>query len=290
MDADVAQTHTGMPVADVPSAEDADEIEGGTAELEDRALLDPTIVLVPPTTWQRCSSAAGRVLATGIAFVLLALTTGIGIVVATYFEQSSAHLSSFGYTAVDQVLLPLTTLPLAAFLDSFACSRRLVGEPRWSPDKERPPTFLHTLHRVWVEVNTRPPPVAGPGAGPARHSRWLACLRPRLDRLYARGGCWCTPWPGWFALAPFHGLEFGRTLLFFVLITSYDADATYMTMTLLRIVLCWAASLAVCVVLRRWVGLGEEEARRALHPVNLAVKTVGSGLLILSVARLRGTA
>lgn len=96
------------------------------------------------------------------------------------------------------------------------------------------------------------------------------------------------PLPFWCTLLPFHGLEFLRTLLFFYLITSFDTDATYLQMNLVRIVLCWMASLLACTLLRRWVGLRRKEAATALHPTNLSIKVAGSGLLTISVVIIKG--
>jgi hypothetical protein len=202
-----------------------------------------------PPAWRLLS----RALPVAGAYLVLAITTGIGVTMATYFQRS-AGLNSFGYTAVDQVLLPFTTLPLAAALDASVRLRGLVGEPVWSAAAAKPPNFAHTLRRAWAEVNAGSP-----------HSFWLT-------------------------LVPFHGLEMLRSLLFFYLVTQFDVDSTYMTMTLLRVVLCWLASLLVCTVLRAFVGLDAAEARAAVHPVNLAVKVAGSSLLVVSIVLQKGAA
>ena len=47
-------------------------------------------------------SQALHMVGVAIAFMVLAVTAGIGIVVTTYFEKH-AHMTMFGYAAVDQV-------------------------------------------------------------------------------------------------------------------------------------------------------------------------------------------
>ena len=76
------------------------------------------------------SFSCGRAPCVALAFAVLAGTTGVGVVFAT-FSELYANLTPFGYTAVDQLLLPLTTLPLAAFLGAFYWTRNLIGEPPW---------------------------------------------------------------------------------------------------------------------------------------------------------------
>jgi hypothetical protein len=108
------------------------------------------------------------------------------------------------------------------------------------------------------------------------------------DRLWARLPSWFTrPWPFWFTLAPFHSLEFCRTFIFFWLVTAFDVDSTYLTMTLLRIVLCWFVSLLACTLLQRWVGLSPPEVAVSLHPVNLLSRTAGGVLLVVSILKLK---
>jgi hypothetical protein len=205
----------------------------------------------PPAGPQPPCALVSHALGVAAAYVVLAITTGIGVTMATYFEQT-AGLTSFGYTAIDQVLLPFTTVPLAAVLDASVRLRAMVGEPAWSPTAAKPPHFGLTLRRAWGEVNS---------GAPLRY---------------------------WFTLVPFHGLEFLRSLLFFYLVTQFDVDATYMTMTLLRVVLCWLASLLACTLLRAFVGLDAVEARAAVHPVNIAAKLAGSGLLVVSILLQKG--
>lgn len=242
------------------------------------------------------------------------------------YYQARAGLNSFGYTAVDSMFLPLTMLPLAALLDSSARLRALIGEPPWSDASSVSPGFLSTLRRTWGELSATPlvPLPAGAELGSdgqdagGAHARWdivdertgLNSLpapsprqqppanpgrTPRLRRcsVLRSLAIFCChrlsrPWPYWFTLMPFHGIEFARTLLFFWLVTAFDTDATYLAMTLVRIALVWAVSMLACSLLRGWVGISAAEAAVTLQPANLAVRAGGSSLLLLSVLRLKG--
>jgi len=226
-----------------------------------------------------------------VAFFVLAATTAIGITLATYFETAYG-MNSFGYTAVDQVLLPFTMLPLAALIDSTRLLRRAVGEPPWSAESAVPPHFGATLARTWREVNAlvpalpHPPPQS-PAGGGGGITAW--CRRTAAAaRLLLPRPCAARRTTFWWTLVPFHALEFGRTLLFFYLVTAFDVEATYLTMTLLRIAMCWVASLLTCWLWRGWSGVTDAEAAAALHPVALALRGAGCVALLASVAALKG--
>jgi hypothetical protein len=331
--------------------------------------------------------------------------------------ERHAGLSSFGYTALDQLLLPLSTLPLVALLESWAWAHDAVGEPRWSQTSKLPPSVSATFRRTWRELNTpsteegeaagghrgstdtmlaedapeEPPPpshaalssperdtngcnssgprskvrlpvrrrdepvvgtsdgsgdastrcfgeglgglgavlenggldeedpgdaaaaadgrttsgsASGAGAVPIPADGGLQPvygLRPRStsspsrpgSATLGRRGCLacCSLSSYWLtALVPFHGLEFARTLLFFWLVTAFDVDSTYLTMTLVRVGLVWVASLLACSLLRRWAGIRRAEAEAALHPVNLVLRAAGSACLVLAIlAQERGS-
>ncbi|RYG56799.1 hypothetical protein EON66_01990 [archaeon] len=242
----------------------------------------------PPTVDAAASaSACMHSVSILVAFCVLFITTAIGIVVATYYDVHGG-LSSFGYTAIDQCLLPFTTLPLTLMLVSIPRLRSWLGEDdtfRWHFERLHPAgmtyeqfaasrNYWHVLHFTWAELN-RAPPATTPDAG-----RVSCCSRCRARCM--------QPWKFWWTLIPFHSLEFCRSLLFFYLITQFDVDATYMQMTLLRIVLCWIAALFACSFLASWVGISPHEARRTLHPINMAIKLIGSVFLCLSILELKG--
>lgn len=330
---------------------------------------------------QRCGAlrGAGHGGAVLAAFAILAITTATGITLTTWM-QARAGLSAFGYTAVDQVLLPFTTLPLVALLERVLCMRRLVGEPRWSNDRENSPSFVATLWRTWREVMATPqqlcpedalptaaadesrntfsaaashslaaaadaeassanydlsvsgsglpssptgaaasnsapdiaasygstgssaPAASGVGGAPRRPGSLHLGVgqRHHVSARAAAAGC-CTscrrlpipavllrPWPMFFTLAAFHGLEFVRTFLFFILVTQFDTETTYVSMTLVRILLVAGASLLACTLLRRWVGISAVEAAGALHPINLAMRGAGACALVVSILLLKG--
>ena len=189
--------------------------------------------------------------AVAAAFAILALTAGIGIVVTTYFEHR-AGLNMFGYAAVDQVLLPITSVPLAWALYQCPAALRAIGEPD-------------------ADVQA----AASTGEGGSR-SFW---------------GVLVLTWQEthWLTLVPFRGLMFAREFVFFYLATAFpDVNAVYLQMTLVRVVLCWLAALLACTLLKQWVGVQPEEAARTLHPVNLGLKAVGSVLVVISLLRLTG--
>jgi hypothetical protein len=235
-----------------------------------------------------------------VAFGVCAFTTGVGVVLATWAGTDTVGLNSFGYTAVDQVLLPFTTIPLAWLIDSWGFARRIVGEPDADADSAsasaaavgiKPAgtqrSFLTTLRRTWWEMCNPPQPFPTPHASeslapasapsPASGS---ACMSRLTQWLH-------TPMRAWFTLLPFHGLEFIRTLLFFYLVNAFDTESTYFAMTILRVVLCWLASIVACTSLQGWVGLRDSEVSTTMHPANLLLKLAGSSVLIGSIVLLR---
>jgi hypothetical protein len=121
-----------------PSKRDADGVAGATSP-------PPS----PPAP--AAADAALHMFTVGVAFLALALCTGVGVTITNVF-QVQAGLNAFGYAAIDQVLLPVTTLPLAAVLDASPTLREALGEPRWSEAAVCPPSFRHSVSRAVAEV------------------------------------------------------------------------------------------------------------------------------------------
>jgi hypothetical protein len=83
-----------------------------------------------------------------VAFVVLALTAGTGIVFTRYFEERMGF-NMFGYTAADQILLPASTVPLALVASAWPSLANAIGEPDGSLG------VTETLARTWSEVDFR---------------------------------------------------------------------------------------------------------------------------------------
>lgn len=66
--------------------------------------------------------------------------------------------------------------------------------------------------------------------------------------------------------------------------TTYDAGATYLTATLVRVALVWIVALLACTALTDWVGIEAGEARRALDPAALCAKALGSVCIVAALA------
>lgn len=100
----------------------------------------------------RGADAAVRIqtspLAVAVAWTVLAVTAGIGIVCTTYFEQE-AGLGMFGYAAVDQVLLPFTTIPLLALASAWPVLATALGEPEMG----RKQGVWATAAATWAEID-----------------------------------------------------------------------------------------------------------------------------------------
>lgn len=179
--------------------------------------------------------------AIALAWFVLAGTAAIGIVCTTVFEHRY-RLTSFGYAAVDQVLLPFTTLPVTLLAVKLSWLADLLGEPAEGRDA----TCRASLARSWAEA----------------------------DLL---------------TLVPFRATMFGREFLFFWLVTAFkDLTVTYLEMTIVRVVMCWVASLVVCTWLRQWSGISASEASDSLRPTTLCMRVVGTVVLVLSYLRLQG--
>lgn len=179
--------------------------------------------------------------AIALAWFVLAGTAAIGIVCTTVFEHWYG-LTSFGYAAVDQVLLPFTTLPVTLLAVKLSWLADLLGEPAEGRDA----TCRASLARSWAEA----------------------------DLL---------------TLVPFRATMFGREFLFFWLVTAFkDLTITYLEMTIVRVVMCWVASLVVCTWLRQWSGISASEASDSLRPTTLTMRVVGTIVLVLSYLRLQG--
>lgn len=222
--------------------------------------LRPMLMEDPPQEADGGGAASSRMPASGAvhtlgvlaAFGVLALTAGIGIVITTYFEKR-AGLNMFGYAAIDQVLLPVTSLPIAWLLYQWPAALHLLGEPAADIAASRggaPGTgrsFWGVMTQTWAE------------------------MKPHIFST----------------LLPYRGTMFAREFVFFYLATAFsDINSVYLTMTLVRVVLCWLASLLACSYLSKWVGISKAEAAATLHPANLILRGIGSALIVLAIVRL----
>ena len=334
-------------------------------------LGDETGTATPSTTAAADTVAPTSALATAGALAVLAACTAAGVTFMPVAE-SRAGLNALGYTALDQVLLPLTTLPLVAALASSPAACAMVGEPAWGPHAVAVPSFRALLARTLAELNAvprrsaaptvahtagggsdvdaealthAPVPETGTGTSGASFSAVAASTgdpalavrastssdralegtmasspaSPRAPSLVAEGDVaemaeaeplapgsdagsarrhpcvrriasllLCRGRSFWFTLIPFHGLEFARTIALFFLVTTYDAGVTYLTATLIRVGLVWMVALLACTALQDWVGIEASEARRALDPVSLAAKALGSVGIVAALAMQKG--
>lgn len=75
-----------------------------------------------------CLSALLRSLSTILAFVMVLLTTGVGLAFIDW-SHSVLGLNEFGYTAVDQMFLFPSSFLIAYILDKSSICRKLFGEP-----------------------------------------------------------------------------------------------------------------------------------------------------------------
>jgi len=254
-----AQTHTVHDTDEHPATimrDSSDMQEQGTVGVELRPMLleDARGAERPEGPPAQRGVFAGHTLGLLLAFSVLALTAGIGIVITTYFEKR-AGLNMFGYAAIDQILLPVTSLPIAWLLYQWPSALRVLGEP----------------HGDIMAAE-------GTGGG-VRRSFWAVMVTT-----------WREIKPHVFStLIPYRGTMFAREFVFFYLATAFsDINSVYLTMTLVRVVLCWLASLLACSYLSGWVGISKEEAATTLHAANLALRTIGSGLIVVAIVRLSG--
>lgn len=78
------------------------------------------------------------------------MTTDLGLVCITWMEVHEG-MNTFGFTAADQILVPVTTLPLVALLARSDTLAGWVGEPAGP----RPRTLRATLAQTWQETELR---------------------------------------------------------------------------------------------------------------------------------------
>jgi hypothetical protein len=158
-----------------------------------------------------------------VAFFVLVVTTALGVSLATWAATpAGGGLKPAGMTSLDQVLLPLTTLPLAAWIFSRRWACDAIGEPLGSADA---PSFRALLARTWAEARGRGTDGAsaageGNGVGEDASSEGGAST-PASERPPppSRGGC--ARWPPLLTeITPFHASEFVRSILFYYLVTA----------------------------------------------------------------------
>ena len=176
-------------------------------------------------------------LALFIPFILLSVVYATYFVAQRYFADRY-RINAYGYTCIDQILLPFSFYPLLASIAyTPGVSRVLdVGE-----DVNEP--FLVSLRLAWAE---------------------LSVVNMWMYRFFLNA----------------------RAMIYFYLAVEYDLSRVYLELTLTRILLSWVGSLAVTLLLPRFIAATKAERDTQLAPLNLAFKAAGSILILLSMLRL----
>jgi hypothetical protein len=82
-----------------------------------------------------------------VAWLALVFSTSLGLVMITYFERH-AGLNMFGYAAQDQILLPVTTIPVLWLINAIPALRAVLDGPD-VPDQ----SFRDLCAQTWSEFS-----------------------------------------------------------------------------------------------------------------------------------------
>lgn len=69
---------------------------------------------------------------------------------------------------------------------------------------------------------------------------------------------------------------------YFYLSIAYDLDVVYFELQLTRVLLSWAAAVALCMA-PSVIAMSEEEVKTTLSPGNLVLKALGSACIIAAL-------
>merc|ERR1712065_106314 len=75
----------------------------------------------------------------------------------------------------------------------------------------------------------------------------------------------------------------GRAVSYFFIATQYDLSEAYFVLTPVRVLLSWVVSLALVLLVPRYIHAEDHERAQLLDPKNLTAKAVGSVCVILSL-------
>ena len=165
----------GLAVSDAP----AEGPQGSTADEEERAGLLPAGA-EPGAPAPAEVELKQSPLALSVAWLILALTAGVGIVCTVVMERQMG-IGAFGYAAMDQVLLPFTTLPLTIAAVRWPSVADWIGEPAAGRDA----SVLESFSRTWREVDwISLVPFRGLMFGREFLFFWLATAFPDLSGTY----------------------------------------------------------------------------------------------------------
>jgi len=74
-----------------------------------------------------------------------------------------------------------------------------------------------------------------------------------------------------------------RAMGYFYLGVIYDLDVVYLELTLTRVVLSWLMALVLCVFVPSFIVMTSAEKRTVFLPLNVTLKTFGTGLIVLAL-------
>ena len=89
---------------------------------------------------------------------------------------------------------------------------------------------------------------------------------------------------GWVTLVGYRLLIVARGMVYFYLGVIYDLEVVYLELTLLRVVLSWAASLLLSFAMPKFIGMTAAEKKTVALPLNVFLKSTGTVLVVVSLA------
>lgn len=214
---------------------------------------------MPPVPASRCSKLL-RVFPLVVPFIGLSFTYALYFCMMQLYDRK-CDANAWGYNSVDQVGLPVymyPTLLIASLYEGWRTKGRHAAEPT-SPTQVAGGEPLDEEQEEKEDANF-----------------WQAIKHSVRENAAGYG-------QGFAFMFLYRLLINGRAVAYFWIASEYDLSEAYFVLTLVRVLLSWVVSLALVLVVPRYIHSDAGERAQLLDRANLIAKTVGSVCVVLSL-------
>ncbi|KAG9395720.1 hypothetical protein J8273_2627 [Carpediemonas membranifera] len=213
----------------------------------------------------------------GVPFSIIVLSSAVYFVFQLFFSEQE-RVNVFGFTAVDQIVLPFYIMPYT-FIMYLSPLRSLFTETEIKSAKKIRRTQSKALQLSEYDLlapgDDRPRPIPMAWLMNALHFTWDGARIFWVDLKSAFT----------VEFAPLEIMAYrlflnSRAVLYFYFAVMYELNTVYFELCLVRVCLSWVGTAMVTVFAPWFLGMLKPERRRTMHPLNLALKATGTAICL----------
>ncbi len=217
-------------------------------------------------------SAALQTAAHAVPFVVIVIVSGVYFVIQVFFTAKE-RINVWGFTAVDQVLLPVWTMPYLFIM--YCTPFRALLSPRSGSQARvalREDTAIMGVYAADELPTTRNPVKIVTRYVKLGVVTFVRDMKKAFTSEFAP-----------IEMTLYRLLLNTRALMYFYFAVVYDVTTVFLELSLMRVSLSWLGVLAINIAAPQLMEITRAEKKTNLHPVNITLKLVGTGICMTSL-------